>query len=47
LAIDHVSLATHDMGVARAFYQGASGFKVVIHEKLAIEETVFFLNRFF
>lgn len=38
MAIDHVSLATHDMGATRALYEGTLGFKVVIHETLAIEE---------
>jgi catechol 2,3-dioxygenase-like lactoylglutathione lyase family enzyme len=38
VAIDHVSLATHDMVATRAFYEGALGFRVVIHETLAIEE---------
>lgn len=38
MAIDHVSLATHDMGATRAFYEGTLGFQVVIHETLAIEE---------
>lgn len=38
MPIDHVSLATHDMGATRAFYEGTLGFKVVIHETLAIEE---------
>jgi catechol 2,3-dioxygenase-like lactoylglutathione lyase family enzyme len=38
LSIDHVSLATHDMGATRAFYEGTLGFRVVIHETLAIEE---------
>jgi len=36
--IDHVSLATHDMGATRAFYEGTLGFTVVIHETLSIEE---------
>jgi catechol 2,3-dioxygenase-like lactoylglutathione lyase family enzyme len=38
VAIDHVSLATHDMGGTRAFYEGKLGFRVVIHETLAISE---------
>lgn len=38
MAIDHISLATHDMRATRAFYEGTLGFKVVIHETLAIEE---------
>jgi catechol 2,3-dioxygenase-like lactoylglutathione lyase family enzyme len=47
VAIDHVSLATHDMGATRAFYEGTLGFSVVFHETLAIAEAVFFLDRFF
>ena len=38
MAIDHVSLATHDMGATRSFYEGTLGFRVVIHETLAISE---------
>ena len=38
MSIDHISLATHDMGATRAFYEGTLGFRVVIHETLAIEE---------
>ena len=38
VAIDHISLATHDMGATRAFYEDTLGFKVVIHETLAISE---------
>jgi catechol 2,3-dioxygenase-like lactoylglutathione lyase family enzyme len=38
MAIDHVSLATHDMGATRAFYEDTLGFGVLIHETLAIEE---------
>ena len=38
MAIDHVSLATHDMVATRAFYEGTLGFRVVIHETLAIAE---------
>jgi catechol 2,3-dioxygenase-like lactoylglutathione lyase family enzyme len=38
MPIDHISLATHDMGATLAFYEGTLGFKVVIHETLAISE---------
>jgi len=38
VAIDHLSLATHDMVATRAFYEGTLGFSVVIHETLEIVE---------
>jgi len=38
VAIDHVSLATHDMVATRSFYEGRLGFRVVIHETLEISE---------
>lgn len=38
MAIDHISLATRDMEATHAFYEGALGFRVVIHETLAISE---------
>ncbi len=38
MAIDHVSLATRDMAGTRSFYEGSLGFRVVIHETLAISE---------
>jgi catechol 2,3-dioxygenase-like lactoylglutathione lyase family enzyme len=38
MAIDHLSFGTTDMAATRAFWEGALGFPVVIHERMLVQE---------
>jgi catechol 2,3-dioxygenase-like lactoylglutathione lyase family enzyme len=38
MALDHLSFGTTDMRATRAFYEGALGFPVVIHERMMVAE---------